>query len=874
MKNISVKPFIPYLVAIMSFVAISFAYFTPEIFQNKTLYQHDGLMGMGASEEAKEFQEKTGEKTLWTNSMFGGMPTYQILPSYTSLKPINTIQKISWLYLPAPASLIFIMLFGAFLLFIALRVNPWLAILGAIAYAFSSYFFIITYAGHIWKLWTLAYIPPTFAGIIWAYRGKYWLGGAITAVYFALQLVSNHPQMTYYFGLMMIVFVVAKFIDSYKNKGLTNFFKASAVLAVAVAIGFAINLTSMYHTAEYSKYSMRGGSELSHNTEDQTEGGLERSYVTSWSYGIGETFSLMIPNVKGGSTSEFIGCKVVDTPQGKSLVPDPTKNKALLDNIQTPEIRQYIAQMPYYWGDQPSTEGPVYAGAFIMFLFVLGIFIVRGWFKWVLVISTAMSIVLSWGSNFMWLTNLFLDYFPYYNKLRAVSSMLIVAELCIPILAILALKEIITNPAIIKEKSKQFYISLGLTAGLTLLFILVPKLFFSFLSRNEQQGFAEMLANPQTSAIYSQLIVEIETVRVSIFRADALRSLLIISIGVALVMLYGMKKMNTKLFLVAVIALVLVDMWTVNKRYLNGDDFKPKRPSTTIFAKTAVDEQILKDTSLDYRVYDLSTSPFQDATTSFYHKSIGGYHGAKIRRYQDIIEHYIGRINRQNVQQFINTPYFDILNMLNTKYIILSGADNTQPKQLLTNPNALGNAWFVDDIKWVENADEEIAAMEHFDPTKTAIIDRSFESYLGGFNPDPVKVAVDSIDGDSNLSGNDAHYFENPVIEMIEYQPNKLVYKTSSLAKRLAVFAEIYYPKGWHVYIDGEESSIFRANYILRAMLIPEGEHTIEFRFDPQSYHTTENIAWGAYILLLAMIGAAIAVTLIKRKKNKEESGE
>ncbi|MDR1129526.1 MAG: YfhO family protein, partial [Prevotellaceae bacterium] len=469
---------------------------------------------------------------------------------------------------------------------------------------------------------------------------------------------------------------------------------------------------------------------------------------------------------------------------------------------------------------------------------------------------------LSWGSNFMWLTNLFLDYFPYYNKLRAVSSMLVIAELCIPILAILALKEIIENPSIIKKKIRvlksevsAFYLSLGLTGGLVLLFIIAPTVFFSFFSQQEMSMFDEAAKNPQMSVFVSQMKEIMEDVRISIFRSDAWRSLIIIGLGIAFILLYGRKKLNSNLFVAAVIALTLVDMWVVNKRYLSAEDFKPRKiQATDIVPKTPIDEEILKDQDIDYRVYNLTVSPFNDGSTSFYHKSIGGYHGAKLRRYQDVIERYLGRVNHQNVETLLGTKYFDALNMLNTKYIIVPTGQDNKPK-LLRNPNALGNAWFVDEIKWVDNADGEIAALADANPAKIAVIDKRFKtSELENFEY-KIKVPADSA-GIGNSS-----------IKLVDYRPNKLVYESNSDTEELAVFSEIYYPKGWHVSIDGKKAEMVRADYILRSMLVPAGKHVIEFRFAPESYKITENIAWSGYLLLLGFVGISILLTVRQNKK-------
>ncbi|MDR2027151.1 MAG: YfhO family protein [Prevotellaceae bacterium] len=862
MKNISLKAYIPYIVAIAVFAAVSAAYFMPEMFQNKSLYQHDIVTGVSIGQEATNFTKETGERTLWINGLFGGMPTYQISPGGPSGNLLYRLRTLFALYMPGPACFLFMFLMGAFLLFIALKVNVWMAVLGAIAYTFSTYFLVIIEAGHIWKVCTLAYIPPTFAGIIWAYRGKYWLGASVTAICLALQIVSNHPQMTFYFAMMMIVYIAGQFIYSYKNKQLARFFKATAILVPAALIAVALNLTNLYHTYDYSKYSIRGGSELTDNTGDKTEGGLERSYVTSWSYGIGETFTLLIPNTKGGA-SDALGNNDKAAKKIVSLV----RENPRIDSRTQNSIEQQVAGSNAYWGDQSFTSGPVYAGAFIVFLFVFGLFTVRGWFKWVLLISTVMSITLSWGSNCMWLTNLFLDYFPYYNKLRAVSSMLVIAELCIPVLAVLALKEIVENPSSIKKKIRikgfkadfsALYLSLAATGGLVLLFIILPTVFFDFFSRQELQMFDEVRTNnPQMSGFISQMTVILESVRISIFRSDAWRSLIIICAGVALILLYGRKRLGFKPFVAAVIVLTLVDMWTVNKRYLNAEDFKPRKAqAASLVPKTPVDEEILKDKDLDYRVYNLTVSPFNDGSTSYYHKSVGGYHGAKLRRYQDIIEHYLGRITSDNAETLLGTKYFDVLNMLNTKYVIVRDRNSNNAPKLLRNPGALGNAWFVDEIKWVDSADEEIAALADINPAKTAVIDKRFETEgLKNFEYKVNKQAADSAGVD------------NSSIKLVHYQPNKLIYESNTDTEKLAVFSEIYYPKGWHVSIDGQEVEIVRANYILRSMLIPAGRHTVEFRFDPESYRITESIAWSGYILLLGFVVLSVVMSIIQNRK-------
>jgi hypothetical protein len=819
---------LPYIVAPVIFLIVSLAYFMPEIFQNKTLQQHDLVSGLSIGQEKNEFTRQTGERTLWTNSLFGGMPLYQISPESPSLNVLKFIQNLTWLYfLPMPANLLFIMLIGAFLLFVALRINPWLSIAGAIAYAFSSYFIIIIQAGHIWKFWTLAYIPPTFAGIIWAYRGKYLLGAVVTSIYLALQLVSNHPQMTYYFGLLMLIYIVAEFAVAIQRQTLAQFFTASAVLALAAVTALSINLTSMYHTAEYAKYSIRGGSELSGGKDDKTEGGLERSYITGWSYGLGESFSLLIPNAKGGGSgllgnSRATAEQIRDVVQSDSRIPVQAKN----------EVTRQLMYQNTYWANQPGTSGPVYVGAFVMFLFIFGLFIVRSRLKWVLLAGTLMSLTLSWGNNFMWLTDLMIDNFPYYNKLRAVSSMLVIAELCIPILAVMTLNEIVQRPAAVREQRTEFRIALGCTAGLTALFLIAPGLFFDFLSDREAEAFAA--AASQNKTLYTAMREIIETVRISIFRADAWRSLIITATGAGLVLLSVRLRMKTALFIASVTVLILVDLWNADKRYLNGEHFHPRQKNFgAVVPGNTVDDEILKDKDPNYRVLNLSVDTYNDATTSFRHKSTGGYHAAKLRRYQDLIERYLGTVNAGNAQALYGTKRFNVIDMLNTKYLILPDADNRQ--RLMRNRNAMGNAWFVTETLSVNSADEEIAALADIDPRRTAVIDRRFT--LTG------KL-------DSTLVANDSA----ATVKLTDYTPNRLKYRSFTGTRRLAVFSEIYYPKGWHASIDGKETPILRADYILRAIEIPEGEHEIEFTFAPESYAMTEKAAIAGYVLLFVLI--------------------
>ena len=820
----AIKKLIPDMVAILVFAVISFAYFCPAVTEGRILSQHDSVAGIGAGQEGKEYLERTGERTRWTNSIFGGMPTYQMAPSYDSTDLLKGIENLYHLYLPTYVWYVFVMLLGFYILLRAFNFKVWLAGLGAIIWAFSSYFFIIIAAGHIWKFITLAYIPPTIAGMVLCYRGKYWLGGLVTALFVALQISSNHVQMSYYFLFVMLFMAIAYGVQAYQQKTLARFGKSTGVLVVAGLIGVCINLSNLYHTYEYSKESMRGKSELvKENSANQTSSGLERDYITQWSYGIGETFSLLVPNVKGGAS-----------------VPLAANEKAM--EKANPMYGSIYSQLGQYWGEQPGTSGPVYVGAFVVFLFVLGLFIVKGPMKWALLAATVLSILLSWGKNFMGFTDFFIDYVPMYNKFRAVSSILVIAEFTIPLLAMLALKEVVATPAIIKERKKDFLISFGLTGGLALLFAVLPKVFFpSYVSTMEMNALQGIPADQLVP-----LLANLEEVRMSLFTSDALRSFFIILVGVNLVLAYGMGKLKQHVLIGALAVLCLVDMWSVNKRYLYDEQFVEKQVQTQGFRQTETDKMILEDEALDYRVLNLASNTFNENNTAYWHKSVGGYHAAKLRRYQEMIEEHIsGEI--QGLYQAVadaggdmeqlDPSAFPVLNMLNTRYFIfpLQGGQ-TVP---LANPFALGNAWFVDEVDYVNNANEEIEAIHGLDPTEKAIVDKKFES------------VIQSLPSDSTAT-----------IELVAYEPNYLKYEVSSEKGGTVVFSEIYYP-GWKSTIDGQEVAHGRANYILRAMNVPAGQHVVEFRFDPTSLHVTENIAFVA-LGLLALLAIVVVVLKIK----------
>ena len=823
----TIKRLLPDVIVIVFFAIISFVYFYPAVTEGRILSQHDSVAGIGAGQEQKEYMERTGERTRWTNSIFGGMPTYQMAPSYDSTNLLSKIAELYHLYLPTYVWYVFVMLLGFYILLRAFNFKVWMSALGAIVWAFSSYFFIIIAAGHIWKLMTLAYIPPTIAGMVLIFRKKYLLGGLLTAFFVAMQINSNHIQMSYYFLIVMLAMYIAYGIMARKQQEMSHFLKATSVLALAGILGICINLSNLFHTYEYSKESMRGKSELvKANSANQTDSGLERDYITQWSYGIGETFTLLVPNTKGGAS-----------------VPLAMNEKAM--EKANPMYMNIYRQIGQYWGEQPGTSGPVYVGAFVMFLFVLGLFIVKGPMKWALLVATILSILLSWGKNFMGFTDFFIDYIPMYSKFRTVSSILVVAEFTIPLLAMLALKEWVERPQLLKEKGKEILISLGLTGGLALLFALVPKLFFSsYVSSMEMHALQGIPADQLVP-----LLANLEEVRMSMFTSEAWRSVFIIFIGVSLLWMYSAGKLKQGVLIGALIVLCLVDMWDVNKRYLYDGQFVEKQAQTRTFEPTETDKLILQDKDLSYRVLNLASNTFNENNTSYWHKSIGGYHAAKLRRYQEMIEEHISTEMNEVFKEVarvegemdsLDASKFPVLNMLNARYFIfpLEGG-KTIP---LLNPHALGNAWFVDEVAYVNNANEEIDAIHGLDPIRKAIVDKRFESV--------VKSASVS---DSTCSAS-----------LIAYEPNELKYEVNSTNGGTVVFSEIYYP-GWQAYIDGEKVEHGRVNYILRAMNVPAGQHVVEFKFDPDTLHATETIAYIA-LALLAIAAVIIVVLEVKKK--------
>ncbi len=832
------------MIAIVLFVAISMIYFSPATLEGRVLAQHDAVAGIGSGIEMQEYMERTGERSRWTNSLFSGMPTYQMAPSYDSTNLLKTIGNIYHLCLPGSVWLVFSMLTGFYILLRTLNFKVRMALLGAILWAFSSYFFIIIAAGHIWKFVTLAYIPPTIAGMVLAYRGKYLWGGILTALFLALQIQSNHVQMSYYFCFVMLFMAIAFGADAWKKKEMPRFVKATCTLLAAAILGICVNLSNLYHTYQYSKESMRGKSELvKPNTGNQTRSGLNRDYITAWSYGIGETWSLLIPNVKGGASNRG------DKPMLMS------ENHTAMSKAN-PEFSAIYSQLTQYWGEQPGTSGPVYAGAFVLMLFVLGIFLVKGPMKRALVAATVLSVLLSWGKNFMSFTNLFLDYVPMYDKFRTVSSILVIAEFTIPLLAVMALREIINRPQIVRENPKAFYISFAVTGGMALLFAIAPRTFFSsFLSSMElnalQNGLPAQYADP--------VIANLTDMRVAMFTADAWRSFFVVLCGTLILLLFSTRRLKANTAIACITVLCLVDMWQINKRYLCDEMYVKKQEVAhdKLFQPDEADKIILQDKSIDYRVLNLAGDTFNENKTSYYHKSIGGYNAAKLRRYQEMIEEHIAPEMQALYKEIVaangnmdqvNDSAFRVINMLNARWLILPETNNrTMP---VANPYAMGNAWFVDNVEIADNANEEIEALHRIDPRHTAVAGKKFAGSIGK-----------AVPADSACT-----------VTIKTYDANKLSYEVNSPKGGVVVFSEVYYP-GWQAFIDGKETKMGCVNYILRALSVPAGKHEVVMTFDPVSLRITETIACIAMLLLLLGIVAGIVIGL-HRKSQKEKNSQ
>lgn len=811
MLRIPLKSVLPHLVAVVVFLVITLSYFSP-ILEGKRIWQSDAVQFTGVAKEITDFREKTGQEALWTNSLFGGMPAYLISVVYKS-NLFRYIDRYLALGLITPAKFLFLSLLGFYLLLLAFRVNPWLSLVGAIAFAFSTYFFIIEAVGHNTKALALAYMAPLLGGVYLTLRKNLWLGAAVTGIFLALQINANHYQITYYTGILIFILGLVELVYHVKGNELLPFLKAVGVLLLVLVLAVGSHITSTLLVLEYGKVSMRGKSELTSDQGNKT-GGLDRDYILNdYSYGIAETMNLLIPNFMGGASGGF------DT---------KSKTYSLLQQNNVPNAKQFVERVPLaYWGPQRYTAGPMYIGAVVIFLFFMGMFLVDNRLRWWLLASTLLAILLAWGKHFAFLSDLFISYFPGYNKFRTVSMILVIPMLTMPLMGILGVSRIISGEATKKEFYTALKWSLGITGGITLFFTLFPGMLFSFSAPIDEQ------LKSQGGGF---LIDAIRDDRKSLLQQDALRSLIFILLSATLLWSFFQKKISLAIFLPGLALLLLVDLWPVNRRYLNSDNFSTRRQVAQPFQPSQADLQILRDPDPDFRVFNLTVDPFNDASTSYFHKSIGGYHGAKMKRYQELIENHIAKNN------------MTVLDMLNTKYFIIPGEKN-QPVAKY-NGEALGNAWFVDSARIVRNADEEIAALGNFNPAATAIVDQRFDIPLGQW------------DGQSDSTA---------TIRMLSYAPNHLVYESTSSVEGLAVFSEIYYDKGWDAYVDGEKCDYLRCNYVLRGMVLPAGPHKVEFKFAPKSYFIGEKISLASSSLLVVFLIGIIGWQLSRTGRKEEQ---
>jgi len=826
-----IKKLLPEVLVILSFVVLSFAYFFPADTEGRILYRHDSSAGAGSGQEMIEYYQRTGESTRWTNALFSGMPSYQLSPSYRSTSALGKVMNAYHLWLPENVWYVFVYLLGFYILLRAFDFRWHLAALGSVMWAFSTYFLIIIAAGHIWKVMALAYLPPLIAGIVLAYRGKYLWGLILTAVFAAFEINANHVQMTYYYLFIIFFMILAYLVEAIREKRLVHFLKATAVCAVGALVGVMVNISNLYHTWQYSQESMRGKSELvKENTANQTSSGLERDYITQWSYGIGETWTLLVPNTKGGASQPLV------------------MNKTAMAHADNNYIGIY-QQIGQYWGEQPGTQGPVYVGAFVLFLFVLGLFIVKGPMKWALLAATVLSIMLSWGKNFMGLTDLFIDYMPMYAKFRTVASILVIAEFTIPLLAMLALKEVVSGKMKSDKLRKAILVSFALTGGIALLFWLMPDVFFgSYVSSSEMQALSQFPADQ-----LQPLLANLTEMRRAMFTSDAMRSFIIILVGTFFLLLYKANKLKVSYLAAILFVLCLIDLWQVNKRYLNDAMFVPKYEREQAQQKTETDEIILADKTLDYRVLNLASNTFNENETSYYHKSIGGYHAAKLRRYQELIEAHIAPEMQQafaavaeaggDMTQVKGDSVYPVLNMLNTRYFILPLQDGkTVPVE---NPYTYGNAWFVNSVKFVDNANQELEALGQLDLRHEAVADAKFREQLKA-------VAEETSDSAS-------------IVTLTNYEPNQLTYDVKSVRGGVVVFSEIYYP-GWTATVDDQPVELGRVDYVLRALTVTPGQHKVVLSFFPKSLDITESVAYASFGVLVVLVLLALFLSYRKMK--------
>lgn len=828
MRNIAFKKLYPYIGAILLFVIVAYVYFPP-LFEGKIVHQSDISSWRGAANEAIEFREKTGQEPLWTNSMFGGMPTTMISTIYKG----NYLQQLynSLFFGPRPASYLILAFISFYLLMLSVGVRSWIAIAGALAFGFCSYNFQIMQVGHNAKMVAIAFMPMVLAAVIFAFRKNRWLGSIFFGISLAFEIMANHPQITFYLAIVILFYGVAQLYQAIKAKIVPSFVKTAVLLLVAAGLAAGTNVNHLWPTWEYTKYTMRGGSELTLNQQNQTAGGLDKEYATAWSYGIEETFNLLIPNFNGGASAGELG--------------RDSETYKFLRQAGAQNAEQIVKQLPLYWGPQSFTAGPMYMGAVAIFLFVLGLILIKGPMKWWIASLSLLVLLLGWGRHFMALSSFFYDYVPLYNKFRVPSMILVVLQLTIPLLGFYTVWKIARGDFERGVVLKGLKLALLITGGICALFVLFPGLAGSFSSPSDM-NYPDWLQQylPQD--------------RRSLLRSDALRSLIFIVLAGGCIWMIAKKKMKGEYSLIALCALLVLDMWGVDKRYLNNEHFVTQREFNNQFLARPADKLILEDKSLDYRVLDLSVNTFNDSHSSYFHKTIGGYSAAKLQRYQDIIDFFIApKINaviqeiRQGATYSSLTESLStapILNMLNTKYIIVDA--NSAP---IENHAAYGNAWFVKDYELVNTADEEILKLAQVLPSETAIVNDEFNSII---------------------QSRGINFDDSATIQLLAYAPNRLEYKTKAKEEQLAVFSEIYYPEGWHVYVDGQEVEHFRADYVLRAMFVPAGEHVVTFEYRPSSYFVGAKISAISSGLLLFALFAFIMIRIIYYYRKKAEMGQ
>ena len=819
-----------HIAILAAFVVICFIYFSP-VLQGKAPAQSDVIQSKAMQKEIMEYKEKDGKGPLWTNQMFGGMPAYQIWVQYAYNGATYGIALITKA-LPNPVGTVLLLLVGAYFLFITLKVNPWLAAAGAIAFAFTTYNFVLIATGHSNKALAIGFFAPIIASIFMTLRGRYLLGASLTALFLALEIRANHVQMTYYLFLSLLILVGIELYQAYKNKTLPAFGKAIGYLAGSVVLAVMINASLLWTTSEYAAETNRGKSNLTDTSATKEKAGMSKDYAYMWSQGVGESFTFLIPNLYGGASG-------ID----ELVKPESNMYKAVAadfsggDPTQTTQIIQQLAggfNMQEYWGEKPGTSGGYYFGAIVCFLYIFGLFIVRSRIKWWILATTVLFMLLSFGKNFPLVSDLFFNYFPLYNKFRAVESILAVVGLMVPILAFLALKEAQESKLEQKELVKKLTWSAAITGGFALIVAIVPTLFFSFKTSNHAdivKALTQALQNNATAAqkLANALVMD----RIAIARADAIRAFLFVAIGYGIVWAFITKKLNTQVAFGLLAFAVLIDMWQVDRKYLNNKNFESKSTLANYFQPKDIDLLITGDKDPNYRVFDQTINTFNDASTSNFHKTIGGYHAAKLKRYDELIQH-----------QFSKSVNQDVLDMLNARYFITQDPENGSYR-MTRNTTALGNAWLVKSVQFVKNADEEMKAISSFDPKVEAIVDQQYKKLL-----------------DTTRLGADPSAF----IKMEKYHPDHIEYSYSAPRDVIAVFSEIYYDKGWNMYVDGVQKPYFRADYVLRAAQLEAGNHKVEFKFEPKSYYVGEKISLAGTVLLILCLGFA-GYTENKRKK-------